>query len=67
MPVPPLETATYHVYWGASTTRQQESIIAAYVTSEDKIPGFVLLKDCEHRTVAMVASNLSPVIIREAA
>ena len=31
-----------------------EKILAAYVTTEEKTPGFVLLKDHEHKTVMMI-------------
>jgi hypothetical protein len=60
------EVATYHVRWGPRGNGQEEDIRAAYVTAEGKIPGFILFKDREHQTVAMVASNLQPVIIRKA-
>jgi hypothetical protein len=61
------EVATYHVRWGARNSGQQEDIAAAYVMVPEKVPGFVLFKNREHQTVAMVASDLQPVIIRKAA
>jgi hypothetical protein len=58
------DLAHYQVTYMSGPVTNVQAVIAAYTTVEDRLPGWLLFKDHEHRTVAHFNANLVVMVQR---